>query len=81
MSDLHLKDIKDDLTHEPPWVYLYAVLLIGIIAFALLSAGFMGSAVIRKLPPGQEDWPEPCPNGFGTGLSLSIHKGPMPFSR
>ena len=42
MSDLHLKDIKDDLTHEPPWVYLYAVRLIGIIAFALLSAGFMG---------------------------------------
>jgi hypothetical protein len=42
MSDLHLKDVRDDLTHEPPWVYLYAALFIGIVAFALLSAGFMG---------------------------------------
>lgn len=23
MSDLHLKDLKDELTHEPGWVYLY----------------------------------------------------------
>ena len=42
MSNLHLKDVKDDLTHEPSWVYLYAALFIGIVAFALLSAGFMG---------------------------------------
>jgi hypothetical protein len=42
MSDLHLKDVKDDLTHEPGWVYLYAALFIGIVAFALYSAGFMG---------------------------------------
>jgi hypothetical protein len=39
---VHLKDVKDDITHEPPWVYLYAALFIGIVAFALLSAGFMG---------------------------------------
>jgi hypothetical protein len=42
MSDLHLKDVKDDLIHEPGWVYLYAALFIGIVAFALYSGGFMG---------------------------------------
>jgi len=42
MSDLHLKDVKDDLTHEPGWVYLYAVILIGIVAFAFYFGGFMG---------------------------------------
>ncbi len=39
MRDVHL---KDDLTHEPAWVYLYAAIFIGIVAFALLSGGFMG---------------------------------------
>jgi hypothetical protein len=35
-------DIKDELKHEPAWVYLYAAIFIGIVAFALLSGGFMG---------------------------------------
>jgi hypothetical protein len=39
MSDIHL---KDDLTHEPAWVYLYAAIFIGIVVFALLMGGFMG---------------------------------------
>lgn len=41
MSDVHLKDVKDDLTHEPAWVYLYGLIFIGIVAFALIMGGFM----------------------------------------
>jgi hypothetical protein len=41
MSDVHLKDVKDDLIHEPAWVYLYGLFLIGIVAFALFMGGFM----------------------------------------
>ncbi len=39
MSDLHL---KDELKSEPAWAYLYAAFFIGIVVFALMSAGFMG---------------------------------------
>lgn len=42
MSDVHLKDVKDDLTHEPAWVYLYGLIFVGIVVFALLMGGFMG---------------------------------------
>ena len=41
MSDVHLKDVKDDLTHEPAWVYLYVLIFLGIVAFALFMGGFM----------------------------------------
>lgn len=41
MSELHLKDLKDEITHEPGWVYLYGVILVGIVAFALYMGGFM----------------------------------------
>ncbi len=41
MSDLHLKDVKNDLTHEPGWVYLYGAILIGIVGFAFYFGGFM----------------------------------------
>ena len=41
MSELHLKDVKDEITHEPGWVYLYGVIFIGIVAFALFMGGFM----------------------------------------
>ena len=34
-------DIKYELKHEPAWAYLYAGFLIGILAFALLTGGFM----------------------------------------
>jgi hypothetical protein len=42
MSDVHLKDVKDDLTHEPGWVYWYGAIFIGIVAFALMMGGFVG---------------------------------------
>lgn len=42
MSHLHVKDVKDELTHEPGWVYLYGAIFLGIVVFALLSGGFMG---------------------------------------
>jgi len=38
MREVHL---KDDITHEPAWVYLYAAIFIALVAFALLSGGFM----------------------------------------
>ena len=41
MSNVHLKDVKDDLTHEPEWVYVYIAIFIGIVSFALYMGGFM----------------------------------------
>lgn len=38
MSDLHLKDVKDDLIHEPGWVYLYAALLSGSLPLRSIPA-------------------------------------------
>lgn len=38
MRNLH---IMDELKSEPSWVYLYAAFLIGIVIFALMSAGFV----------------------------------------
>jgi hypothetical protein len=39
MRDLH---IMDELKSEPAWAFLYAAFFIGIVAFALMSAGFIG---------------------------------------
>lgn len=39
MRDVH---ILDELKSEPGWAYLYGAFVIGIIVFALMSAGFMG---------------------------------------
>jgi hypothetical protein len=38
MRDVH---ILDELKSEPGWAFLYAAFLIGIVVFALMSAGFM----------------------------------------
>ena len=39
MRDLH---IMDELKSEPGWAFLYAAFFIGIVVFALMSAGFVG---------------------------------------
>lgn len=38
MRDVH---ILDELKAEPGWAFLYVAFFIGIVAFALMSAGFM----------------------------------------
>ena len=38
MRDLHL---MDELKSEPGWAFLYAAFFIGIVVFALMTAGFM----------------------------------------
>lgn len=38
MHDVH---ILDELKSEPGWAFLYAVFLMGIVVFALMSAGFI----------------------------------------
>ena len=38
---IHLKDVRDDLTHEPGWVYLYGALLSGVDgSLRLFGGGF-----------------------------------------
>lgn len=38
MRGVHL---LDELKSEPGWAFLYATFFIGILVFALMSAGFM----------------------------------------
>jgi hypothetical protein len=39
MPNVH---ILDELKSEPRWAFLYAAFVIGIVVFALMSAGFVG---------------------------------------
>lgn len=39
MGGLH---IMEELKSEPGWAFLYAAFFVGIVVFALMSAGFMG---------------------------------------
>lgn len=39
MREVH---IMDELKAEPAWAFLYAAFFIGIVVFALMSAGFVG---------------------------------------
>ncbi len=39
MREVH---VMDELKAEPAWAFLYAAFFIGIVVFALMSAGFVG---------------------------------------
>jgi hypothetical protein len=39
MRDVH---ILDELKSEHGWAFLYAAFFVGIVVFALMSAGFVG---------------------------------------
>lgn len=40
MQHIHMKDVKEELKSEPTWAYVYAAFFLGIVVFAILSAGF-----------------------------------------